>query len=57
MEGERDSLIPIGRFAFLSRLSRRTLRFYDERALLKPAFVDELPLLLARSARRGRLDP
>jgi len=41
MEGKRDSLIPIGRFAFLSRLSRRALRFYDERALLKPAFVDE----------------
>jgi DNA-binding transcriptional MerR regulator len=41
MEGKRDNLIPIGRFAFLSRLSRRALRFYDERELLKPAFVDE----------------
>jgi len=41
MEGERDNLIPIGRFAFLSRLSRRALRFYDERELLRPAFVDE----------------
>ena len=41
MEGERDNLIPIGRFAFLSRLSRRALRFYDERGLLEPAFVDD----------------
>lgn len=41
MEGERDNLIPIGRFAFLSRLSRRALRFYDERGLLEPAYVDE----------------
>jgi len=41
MEGKSDNLIPIGRFAFLSRLSRRALRFYDERELLKPAFVDE----------------
>ena len=41
MEGKRDNLIPIGRFAFLSQLSRRALRFYDERELLKPAFVDE----------------
>jgi DNA-binding transcriptional MerR regulator len=41
MEGERDSLLPIGRFAFLSRLSRRALRFYDERGLLEPAYVDE----------------
>jgi DNA-binding transcriptional MerR regulator len=41
MEGKRDNLFPIGRFAFLSRLSRRALRFYDERGLLEPAFVDE----------------
>jgi DNA-binding transcriptional MerR regulator len=41
MEGERDNLIPIGRFAFLTGLSRRALRFYDERGLLQPAFVDE----------------
>lgn len=41
MEEERDNLIPIGRFAFLSRLSRRALRFYDERGLLKPTYVDE----------------
>jgi len=41
MEGERDNLFPIGRFAFISRLSRRTLRFYDERGLLGPAYVDE----------------
>jgi len=41
MEGERDNLFPIGRFAFISRLSRRALRFYDERGLLEPAYVDE----------------
>ena len=41
MEGERDNLFPIGRFAFISGLSRRTLRFYDERGLLEPAYVDE----------------
>jgi len=41
MEGERDNPFPIGRFAFISGLSRRTLRFYDERGLLEPAYVDE----------------
>jgi len=41
MEGKRDNLFPIGRFAFISRLSRRALRFYDERGLLEPAYVDE----------------
>ncbi len=41
MEGERENLFPIGRFAFISRLSRRALRFYDERGLLEPAYVDE----------------
>ncbi|HEY5159848.1 MAG TPA: MerR family transcriptional regulator [Gaiellaceae bacterium] len=41
MEGKSDNLLPIGRFAFLSSLSRRALRFYDERELLKPAFVDD----------------
>ncbi|MGD0166359.1 MAG: MerR family transcriptional regulator [Gaiellaceae bacterium] len=41
MEGERDNLVPIGRFAFLTGLSRRALRFYDERELLRPASVDE----------------
>ena len=41
MEGERDNLIPIGRFAFLTGLSRRALRFYDERGLMRPARVDD----------------
>ena len=41
MDGERGRLIPIGRFAFLTGLSRRALRFYDERGLLEPADVDE----------------
>jgi DNA-binding transcriptional MerR regulator len=41
MEGEHDNLVPIGRFAFLTGLSRRALRFYDERELLRPASVDE----------------
>jgi DNA-binding transcriptional MerR regulator/predicted transcriptional regulator YdeE len=41
MDGERDNLVPIGRFAFLTGLSRRALRFYDERGLLRPARVDE----------------
>ena len=41
MEGERDNPFPIGRFAFISGFSRRTLRFYDERGLLEPAYVDE----------------
>jgi DNA-binding transcriptional MerR regulator len=41
MDGERDNLVPIGRFAFLTGLTRRALRFYDERGLLRPASVDD----------------
>jgi DNA-binding transcriptional MerR regulator len=41
MEGEHDNLVPIGRFAFLTGLSRRALRLYDERGLLRPARVDD----------------
>lgn len=33
-------LIPIGRFSRVSRLSVKTLRFYDEMGLLRPAAVD-----------------
>lgn len=41
MEGERDRLLSIGRFAFLTGLSKRALRFYDESGLLRPAAVDD----------------
>ena len=34
------NLMPIGRFAAVSRLSIRTLRHYDEQGLLRPAWVD-----------------
>jgi DNA-binding transcriptional MerR regulator len=37
----RDDLLPIGRFATLSRLSVKQLRRYDEMGLLVPAWVDE----------------
>ena len=33
-------LVPIGRFSRVSRLSVKTLRFYDEMGLLRPAAVD-----------------
>ncbi len=35
-----NNLLPIGRFSTLSRLSIKTLRYYDDINLLKPAFVD-----------------
>ncbi len=35
-----DNLMPIGRFANTVRLSVKALRHYDERGVLKPAFVD-----------------
>jgi effector-binding domain-containing protein len=35
-----DNLIPIGRFARVSRLSVKALRHYDEAGLLVPAWVD-----------------
>ena len=34
------SLIPIGRFSKISRLSVSSLRYYDELGLLRPAYVD-----------------
>jgi effector-binding domain-containing protein len=36
-----DNLLPIGRFSTLTRLSIKTLRYYDEINLLKPSFIDE----------------
>lgn len=35
-----DSLIPIGRFSRITRLSIRALRRYDEMGVLQPAWVD-----------------
>jgi DNA-binding transcriptional MerR regulator len=35
-----DNLLPIGRFAQITRLSIKALRHYDELALLRPALVD-----------------
>jgi DNA-binding transcriptional MerR regulator len=35
-----DHLLPIGRFSQLCRLSIKTLRYYDEIGLLKPAHID-----------------
>ena len=34
------SLIPVGRFSKISRLSVSSLRYYDELGLLRPAHVD-----------------
>ncbi len=36
-----NNLLPIGRFSTLCKLSIKTLRYYDEIELLKPAFVDD----------------
>ncbi len=36
----KDNLMPIGRFAHACRLSIKALRYYDDREVLKPAFVD-----------------
>ena len=35
-----DNLIPIGRFSWVSRLSIKALRHYDDAGLLVPAWVD-----------------
>lgn len=35
-----ESLVPIGRFSKMTRLSIKALRLYDELGLLRPAFVD-----------------
>ncbi|CAN5921022.1 hypothetical protein BH23ACT10_BH23ACT10_12910 [soil metagenome] len=35
-----DSLVPIGRFSKMTRLSVKALRLYDELGLLDPAWVD-----------------
>ena len=37
---DRETLMPIGRFARACRLGVKALRHYDEAALLRPAFVD-----------------
>jgi DNA-binding transcriptional MerR regulator len=37
---ERGGLIPIGRFSAICRLTIKALRHYDERSVLRPAFVD-----------------
>ena len=36
-------MIRIGDFSKLSRVSVKTLRFYDEMSLLKPVSVDRFP--------------
>lgn len=36
----KHNLMPIGRFSTACRLSIKALRYYDERGLLKPCFVD-----------------
>ncbi len=35
-----NSLVPIGRFSAICRLSQKALRLYDEMGLLRPAWVD-----------------
>jgi DNA-binding transcriptional MerR regulator len=37
---ERDGLIPIGQFSAICRLTIKALRHYDDRGVLRPAFVD-----------------
>ncbi len=34
------TLVPIGRFSAICRLSQKALRLYDEMGLLRPAWVD-----------------
>jgi DNA-binding transcriptional MerR regulator len=41
MEQGRDGFLPIGRFAFVTGLTHRALRLYDERGLLVPAYIDD----------------
>src|SRR3954454_1788838 len=40
MDDERRSLIPIGQFSLLTRLTVRALRLYDKLGILVPAHVD-----------------
>jgi DNA-binding transcriptional MerR regulator len=40
MDPKRHKLLSIGDFVQASRLSRKALRLYDERHLLRPAYTD-----------------
>lgn len=52
-----DDLIGIGRFARMSRLSVKALRFYDEQGLLAPAWVDPVSgYRYYRQAQAGRAE-
>lgn len=48
-----EDLLPIGRFAAMSRLTVKALRHYDAEGVLRPAVVD--PVTGYRSYRRGQL--
>ena len=41
-QGDRDGLLSIGQLSGISQISVKTLRYYDEEGILKPAHVDEL---------------
>lgn len=40
MAAVRNDLFSIGEFSRVSKMSVKTLRFYDERGLLKPGHID-----------------
>ncbi len=41
-QGDREGLLSIGQLSGISQISVKTLRYYDEEGILKPAHVDEL---------------